>query len=287
MFLQATVPLAVALLFTKRASSTSRVVAFLFYLWMLLRTLSSGARSPLAPLLLCPVAAVFWNSSERWRRRLLWIGTPCALIVGYVLAAVIVEGRNDGRLDIEAGLSVEYTGFEMFRELLLIVKKSDEGSLKHTLGMTYFAQLVNPVPRALWPGKPVADAGLILARAVGAVDHITGEPTMTVSPGFLGEAYMNFGWFGIVLLPFLGGAIAKAWDDLLPDAAQSLPIFLVYCAGLAAILNSGRSFNLSTFYGLCALYVLVHVFGYFSSQSAIPHPHTRHVATRGGPVREM
>jgi hypothetical protein len=122
--------------------------------------------------------------------------------------------------------------------------------------MTYFTQLVNPIPRAIWPNKPVADAGLIMARAYGAVDK-NGEPTMTTSPGFLGEAYLNFGFVGLLIIPAAAGVIVGAWDRLLPVASASMPAFMVYAAGLATIFTSGRSFNMSTFYGLLSLFVLL------------------------------
>ena len=142
----------------------------------------------------------------------------------------------------------------MFQVLLYVVR-AEKQELALQYGFTYFTQIVNPIPRAVWPGKPVGDAGLILARAVGAVDR-NGEPTMTVSPGFLGEAYLNFGFLGLLIIPAVAGVIVRAWDELWPIASTVFPAFLVYAMGLAAILASGRSFNFSTFYGLMALYAL-------------------------------
>ena len=59
---------------------------------------------------------------------------------------------------------IQFVGVEMYRELLFIIKAEEHG-MSPEYGKTYFTQLVNPIPRALWPGKPVADAGLVLARA--------------------------------------------------------------------------------------------------------------------------
>jgi oligosaccharide repeat unit polymerase len=261
LFLTAAIPLAVALAFMKHATAGRRLVAGLFLVWMSVRILTSGSRTPLLPVVLCVSAAIVWNASPRVRRWLIIGGVPCALIAGYILSAIIVMGRNEGKFDVKAGQETEYVGFEMFRELLFVVRANQEGRLERQMGFTYVTQLVNPIPRAIWPDKPVADAGLILARAYGAVDA-DGEPTMTISPGFLGEAVLNFGLVGILIVPLAAGVIVRAWDRLLPVATSSLPPFLIYAAGLGTIFASGRSFNFSTFYGLLALYLLLLAFEY-------------------------
>jgi oligosaccharide repeat unit polymerase len=258
MFLQAVIPLAVCLAAMRRAPWFQRCVAAMFVAWMLVRTLFTGTRTTLVPIVLCLAAAFFWRASPRLRKGLVFIGVPAAVAGSLLLSAIIVAGRNEGRFDVGAATSTDYVGYEMYRELLFIIRSEHDG-LPLERGMTYFTQLVNPIPRAIWPSKPVADAGLILARAYGAVDRF-GEPTMTTSPGFLGEAYLNFGFLGILIVPAVAGVIVRAWDRLLPLAATSLPAFMVYAAGLATMYESGRSFNMSAFYGLLALFVLLVVF---------------------------
>jgi len=258
MFLQAVIPLAVCLAAMRRAPWFQRSVAAAFVAWMFVRTLFTGTRSGLVPIVLCLAAAFFWRAGPRLRRGLVFVGIPVALVGAFLLSAIIVAGRNQGRFDVSAATSTDYVGYEMYRELLFIIRSQRDG-LPLEKGMTYFTQLVNPIPRAIWPSKPVADAGLILARAYGAVDRY-GEPTMTTSPGFLGEAYLNFGFLGILIVPAVAGVIVRAWDRLLPLASTSLPAFMVYAAGLATMYESGRSFNMSAFYGLLALFVLLVVF---------------------------
>src|SRR5580704_3493769 len=254
MFLEASLPLAVALAFKKDSPVGRRVFSALFVVWMILRQFSTGSRTPLVPIALCIAAAIFWRSGARLRRLLIVVGIPVGLVAGYCAAAMIVAGRNEGKLELDA-VKTEYVGTEMFRELLFVIHAEDHG-MSPQYGMTYFTQLVNPIPRAIWPGKPVADAGLILARAYGAVWK-DGEPTMTIAPGFLGEAYMNFAFLGLLIVPAAAGVIVRSWDRLLPMALKSLPALLVYATGLARIYASGRSVNFSTFYGLFALFALL------------------------------
>jgi len=256
MFLAAVAPLAVALVFMKRAPVSQRCVAGLFVTWMFLRSFWSGTRGTLIPILLSLTAAIFWNAGPRLRRTLVVAGLPLVAVVGYFWSAAVVMSRHDGRLDLSAVEKTEYVGFEMFRELLFVSRVTRKGELPLEWGMTYFTQLVNPIPRALWPAKPVSDAGMILARAYGIVDKY-GEPTMTNSPGFLGEAYLNFGFIGLLFVPAAAGVVVRAWDDVFPMATRSLPAFLIYAAGLATIFASGRSFNFGNYYGLLALFFLM------------------------------
>ncbi len=280
MFLEASLPLAVALAFKKEAPIGRRVFSALFVVWMILRQFSTGARTPLVPIVLCICAAIFWRSGARVRRMLIVVGIPVGLVAGYFVAAMIVAGRNEGKLELDAA-KTEYVGTEMFRELLFVIHAEDHG-MSPQYGLTYFTQLVNPIPRAIWPGKPVADAGLILARAYGAV-YKSGEPTMTIAPGFLGEAYMNFWFLGLIIVPAVAGVVVRAWDRLLPIALKSLPCLLVYATGLARIYASGRSVNFATFYGLFALFALLIALDKIRRSSSGP-PRRQPVVVRRGPT---
>ena len=258
MFQTAVVPLAVALVFTSRASQGRRIIAGGFLIWFSLRALFSGTRSSMIPIILSIGAAIYWHSTPATRKKLVYAGLPLAVLGGLFWSAIMVAGRNDGEFNTAEAAKVKYVGYEMFRELLFVTRGTND-NLPLQYGMTYFTQLVNPIPRAIWKGKPVADAGLILARAYGAVDK-NGEPTMTNSPGFIGEAYLNFGFFGMLIVPLVAGIVVRAWDDIFPIAARSLPGFLVYAGGIAIIFVSGRSFNMSAFYGLLSLFVLMVMF---------------------------
>lgn len=103
----------------------------------------------------------------------------------------------------------------------------------------------SPTPGSCWLGRTALDR--------------FGEPTLTVSPGFLGEAYLNFGFLGLLLVPAAAGVVVRAWDDLLPVGLRSLPAFLVYAGGVATIFACGRSVNFSTFYALMALFFLMRI----------------------------
>ena len=167
--------------------------------------------------------------------------------------------RNKGDFEWEKAADARYIVFEMFRELLFILNVVPRLA-DHQYGYTYYVQIVNPIPRFLWPNKPVGDAGLQLAKMQGGLSADE-EASLTISPGLLGEMYWNFNFPGIIVLSAFAGYLAKSWDRVRPMAAQSILAFTVFAAGLAIIFMFGRSINMNTLYGLLALFGLLVLLG--------------------------
>lgn len=77
-------------------------------------------------------------------------------------------------------------------------------------GRSFAAVFVGVVPRSLWPEKPVG-GGPELRNLIhpGSYNLIDGFQLSSYSPGIIAESYMNFGYFGfIVIAPFFGLALA-------------------------------------------------------------------------------
>lgn len=258
MFLDAVVPFAAIILFSSRSPALRRGICLFFITWMLLRANSSGARSAVFPIVMPVCAAIFWKSSHEMRKWLILLGLPAAIVAAYFYSAMIVSSRNSGEVEISETLEAadDYTGFEMFRELLFILEEVPD-SVDYQWGKSYANQVINPIPRYFWEDKPKYwDAGYVLAIAKGNVDE-TGYAVMTNSPGFIGETYLNFGLAGLVIIPFVSGLVIRSWDRLLASSGKSFLMFVVFAGGLANILASGRSISISTYYGMIALYVLL------------------------------
>ena len=74
-------------------------------------------------------------------------------------------------------------------------------------GATYVGLLYSVIPRVIWPDKP----------SVSEVNHfyqtsyrLTREENLddvSIAPGLIGEAYMNFSWFGVVFIFLLLGIL--------------------------------------------------------------------------------
>jgi hypothetical protein len=175
----------------------------------------------------------------------------CAPLI-YGLMAALVISRTAGTFAWENREQAQYVGNEMFRELLFITTKVSSGDVDFQYGYSYYVQLVNPIPRFLWPDKPTLDTGILMAHAYGAV-NAQGEAWMTISPGLIGEMYLNLGLAGIFGISAFGGWLVKGWDQIPRFFAHSLPTMVYYSAGLAVLFIMGRSFTMGMFYGLLSL----------------------------------
>jgi hypothetical protein len=85
------------------------------------------------------------------------------------------------------------------------------------LGETYLSVFVAIIPRFLWPDKPVGlGAPLGLMQRTGQQEFVFNDwyaiNQFSLSPGFVGEAYANFGTIGVVILSALLGFFAKFID---------------------------------------------------------------------------
>jgi hypothetical protein len=92
--------------------------------------------------------------------------------------------------------------------------------------------VVRPIPRVLWPGKPV-DAGFDLTRAVG-------DQEVSYSCSVIGELYMSLGFFGIAIGGWLYGRFAALINGLLTQSA-GLGVVVIYSIGVMALFSGMRS----------------------------------------------
>ncbi|HWQ92139.1 MAG TPA: hypothetical protein VN673_10735 [Clostridia bacterium] len=140
----------------------------------------------------------------------------------------------------------KHYGFNMLEELCWINYLMDTGDFKPSLGKVFFANLVNPVPRALWPSKPTI--GLEYAIARGAVGSEDSGVNVTIASGMVGSGVANFGkWFGPISAAFLMALWCSfmARMDLTGDDFGRL---LVYMVGCVSIFNYGRDITLLVAY---------------------------------------
>lgn len=77
-------------------------------------------------------------------------------------------------------------------------------------GSTLAAEVVLPVPRSVWPGKPVQLGRVLAYRLVPQVAAVSNESVVVTTPG---EWYYNFGWPGVLLMILVVGLIVR-WLDL-------------------------------------------------------------------------
>lgn len=284
LFFKVSVIVGAVIILRRDASMGKKTACGIFLLWMLLKAMNSGSRSEFFVIAFPVAAGIYYLMNEHRKKIALLVGGPLVILAGYYWSAAVVVTRGSGDFDFAAAQEADYVGFEMFQELMYITDQIG-GTLDYQFGQTYFTQIVNPIPRFLWPGKPVSDAGLMLAIARGEVSEETGEAYLTRSPGLIGEMYWNFGLLGILALSTFGGVVVKSWDVMREVHRDSLVVFMVYIAGLAILFLSGRSFNMPMFYGLLALYLLMVLLNIRASRrrvSAVEKGSLEHGATHPG-----
>jgi ABC-type multidrug transport system fused ATPase/permease subunit len=161
-------------------------------------------------------------------------------------------------LDLADQKKVHNEGLNMFEELCWVSTFIDKGTYHVNWGARYFAELVNPIPRALWPGKPLIGIDYAIARGMqyGSETDASGV-VATVSTGFIGQGVVNFGRFfgpmaAALLMCLWVAALARL--DLNIHALGRLPL---YSLGMILTFNLGRDITLITLYPFlfCAMAV--------------------------------
>jgi hypothetical protein len=99
------------------------------------------------------------------------------------------------------------------------------------LEVAYYS-IVRPVPRALWPEKPM---GLSVEVA-----DVLGLHGLTISSTFVGEAYMMGGYLAIVVVGLVLGWLAGWWNRFGQDLRSNVNVAL-YASGFFAAMISMRS----------------------------------------------
>ena len=108
--------------------------------------------------------------------------------------------------------------------------------LRHTIGGGHAEILLRPIPRSIWPEKPVGGymnkLGLTIAE---------GRGTLGISPSLIGSFYAEGSWFGIFFFSALYGAvlagIVRYAATLQPGG--SVLVRAVVCAALVPLLRGG------------------------------------------------
>ena len=192
------------------------VTGFLALLLFLTGTRSAAAAT-LAPFVVLPR----YMGNPRLFRKLAVI----AVAGGFVLFTVQLDYRSAGfqhaqigqalahtnPIDTVDGYELDWTGEAMH----------NYGSKFHFLdGQSYFAVLVNPVPRIFWHKKPGGYSG------ANAANLGFGFGT-TMTSAWMGEAYANFRWFGIPVVGLLAGVLMGILDVFIRrSGAFAMAVFL-------------------------------------------------------------
>ncbi len=154
---------------------------------------------------------------------------------------------------------VKHQGLNMFEELAWVNSFIDKGTYAVNNGARYFAELVNPVPRFIWPNKPMIGIDYAIARGQlysGASEDAAGVGA-TISTGMIGQGVVNFGtFFGVLaaalLMAYWVAILAR--QDLMGIKMGRMLLFFIGCV---LTFNLGRDITLITLYPFIFGYVML------------------------------
>jgi hypothetical protein len=177
---------------------------------------------------------------------------------GTTIAEAFYQGVHPDSTDDK---EVKHFGLNMLEELGFVNFYLVNGSYHPSWGENYFAEIVNPIPRVLWPGKPMIGIDYAIARGQKLEDA---DPTLagvgaTISTGMIGQGIINF---GRILGPVASALLMAAWTAILARqdilAADPWRLFL-YAIGLILTFNMGRDITLLVVYPFFFWYLLLFI----------------------------
>lgn len=101
------------------------------------------------------------------------------------------KGQNDG---LFGSIIYNRNLFDISKTAHIINGVPNDVDYKY--GSSFITVLVSPVPRTMWPDKPVIFPGKEIAREIYKVGE---NNNVGIPPGLVAELYMNFGLLGIIL----------------------------------------------------------------------------------------
>jgi hypothetical protein len=189
-----------------------------------------------------------------WKKVL--VLTACFLVVNtwmkFVIAnrsaMSITDAFSQKGLNLADQKNVHNEGLNMYEELCWVSTLIDKGTYKPNWGARYFAELVNPIPRAIWHNKPLIGIDYAIARGMSYGTTDSSGVVATVSTGFIGQGVVNFGRFFGPMAAALLMCLWVAWLARLDLNIQALGKLPLYSLGLILTFNLGRDITLITLY---------------------------------------
>jgi hypothetical protein len=159
----------------------------------------------------------------------------------------ITTALEERGFNLEKNGDVHHEGLNMFEELCWINLFLQDGTFNPPWGQEYLAEIANPIPRTLWPGKPLIGIDYAIARGQSFNSGQAGVGA-TISTGMIGQGVVNF---GRVLGPAFAALLMSLWAvglarlDLEGQKVGRIPLFAL---GIILTFNLGRDITLITLY---------------------------------------
>ena len=148
------------------------------------------------------------------------------------------------------------SGLNMIQELCFANAYIGSGAASPSYGGRYLNELLNVIPRVIWPSKPLV--GIDYAKWRGLEDPNSDlGVSATISTGMIGGGILNFGvFFG----PLAAGVIMALWTGLLIrwwQQRDSLLRLMLFMLGTGLTFNLGRDITLLVLWPIVFSYFFV------------------------------
>ncbi|HEY2360320.1 MAG TPA: oligosaccharide repeat unit polymerase, partial [Candidatus Angelobacter sp.] len=150
------------------------------------------------------------------------------------------------------------TGLNMIEELCFVNLYLDSGSTSPAYGTRYLNELLNFIPRSIWPSKPLLGIDYAKWRGFESDDEGLGVNT-TISSGVIGGGVLNFGQ---IVGPVAAGILMALWNGLLIrwwEQRKSLLRLVLFMLGAALTFNLGRDISLLVLWPVIFAYFFVRI----------------------------
>jgi oligosaccharide repeat unit polymerase len=148
------------------------------------------------------------------------------------------------------------SGLNMIQELCFVNTYLETGNGSPAYGARYLNELLNFIPRMIWPSKPLIGIDYAKWRGFESEDDELGVNT-TVSSGMIGGGVLNF---GKILGPVAAGILMALWSGLLIrwwKQRKSLLRLVLFMLGAGLTFNLGRDISMLVLWPVIFAYFFV------------------------------
>jgi oligosaccharide repeat unit polymerase len=196
---------------------------------------ASGTRNLLATYVISIFGAYVLSRPDLKLKQLLLIGVPLVWLL-LSASALMLEFRSAGGI---TALNDEERHYDtLFIDHNIVIISNLTNVFPDAVGYLGFEipyqAIIRPIPRALWPEKPEG-----LSTSIEAASGVN-DGVMTLACAFVGEAYMAFGFIGVLIAGLFFGAAAGWWNRVGQQAGSSFSQ-LLYASGFLCAAMAMRS----------------------------------------------
>ena len=188
----------------------------------------------------------------------------------------LLASENAYELMDERDEDVRTVGLNMIGELCFVNAYMDSGETSPAYGARYLNELLNFVPRAIWPSKPMLGIDYAIWRGY-ADDSELGVNT-TIASGMIGGGVLNFGQ---ILGPVAASILMAIWAGLLIrwwEQRKSLLRLALFMLGAGLTFNLGRDITLLVLWPVVFAYFFTRLTEIWATRRFYALPQTPTVA---------